>query len=174
MLGHFIDLYAYNRWAHERVLDAAEPVALGDLRRPLGASYGSLFGTLVHLYTAEFSWLARWLGTPLGAVPDVDGVDDVPALRGRWNLFWPRQDEFLQGLTEPDLSRPVTIRTRTGFEAVQTLGATLTHVANHATYHRGQVTSLLRQLCVEPVATDYLLYYDAHGKAKAASLPAQP
>jgi uncharacterized damage-inducible protein DinB len=39
----------------------------------------------------------------------------------------------------------------------------LVHVANHGTYHRGQVATLLRQLGKVPIATDYLLFVDAKG-----------
>jgi uncharacterized damage-inducible protein DinB len=161
MLAELVDLFAYNRWANERELAAAGRVAVGDLGRPFGASHGSLLGTLLHLHAVEHAWLARWLGTPAGAAPDVDAVVDVPTLQACWEQLWPRQEAFLAGLSESDLRRPVAIRTRAGYETMQPLDATLLHVVNHATYHRGQVTSLLRELSAEPVATDYFLYYDA-------------
>lgn len=166
MLADHLDLYAYNRWAHERMLAAAGRVAVDDLRRPLGTSFDSLFGTLRHLYGAEYSWLARWLGTPAGALPDVEGVVDVPTLQACWEEFWPRQEAFLAGLNDGDLLRPLAVRTRAGYETTHPLAATLTQVVNHATYHRGQVTSQLRQLKAEPVATDYFLYYDARVKGR--------
>jgi uncharacterized damage-inducible protein DinB len=34
------------------------------------------------------------------------------------------------------------------------------HVANHSTYHRGQVATLLRQLGARPVSTDLLVFDD--------------
>jgi len=40
------------------------------------------------------------------------------------------------------------------------------HVVNHSSYHRGQITSFLRQLGAEAVATDFLIFMDV--KAKAA------
>jgi uncharacterized damage-inducible protein DinB len=33
-------------------------------------------------------------------------------------------------------------------------------VVNHSTYHRGQITTLLRQLGAEPAVTDFLVYFD--------------
>jgi uncharacterized damage-inducible protein DinB len=39
------------------------------------------------------------------------------------------------------------------------LGQMLRHVVNHSTYHRGQVTTMLRQLGVPAPATDLILYY---------------
>ena len=36
----------------------------------------------------------------------------------------------------------------------------LAHVVNHSTYHRGQITTMLRQLGAAATSTDLLLYYD--------------
>jgi DinB family len=33
------------------------------------------------------------------------------------------------------------------------------HVVNHASYHRGQITTMLRQLGREPIGTDLMAYY---------------
>jgi uncharacterized damage-inducible protein DinB len=35
------------------------------------------------------------------------------------------------------------------------------HVVNHTTYHRGQVTNFLRQMGLQPAATDFLVYLSA-------------
>ena len=35
----------------------------------------------------------------------------------------------------------------------------LQHLANHGTYHRGQITTLLRQLGATPVSTDLIGFY---------------
>ena len=39
------------------------------------------------------------------------------------------------------------------------------HVANHATYHRGQVVTMLRQLGAKAVSTD-LVFWDRERAAK--------
>jgi uncharacterized damage-inducible protein DinB len=38
----------------------------------------------------------------------------------------------------------------------------LYHVANHQSYHRGQITTLLRQLGAIPAQTDYLVALDSN------------
>ena len=40
----------------------------------------------------------------------------------------------------------------------------MVHVVNHSSYHRGQVTTLLRQLGTEAMSTDFLVYYDEKPK----------
>jgi uncharacterized damage-inducible protein DinB len=39
------------------------------------------------------------------------------------------------------------------------LWQTLQHLANHGTYHRGQVTTMFRQLGAKPVGTDMIGFY---------------
>jgi uncharacterized damage-inducible protein DinB len=41
----------------------------------------------------------------------------------------------------------------------------MVHVVNHSSYHRGQVTTLLRQLGAQPVSTDFLEYYDEKNRS---------
>lgn len=39
------------------------------------------------------------------------------------------------------------------------LAHSLQHVVNHGTYHRGQITTMLRQLGAKPVSTDMSRFY---------------
>jgi uncharacterized damage-inducible protein DinB len=39
-----------------------------------------------------------------------------------------------------------------------TLAHLMQHLANHSTYHRGQVALMMRQLDAEPVATDFHVF----------------
>ena len=44
----------------------------------------------------------------------------------------------------------------------------LQHLANHGTYHRGQVTTLLRQLGARPMFTDLMHFYRESTTAASA------
>jgi len=46
------------------------------------------------------------------------------------------------------------------------------HLANHSTYHRGQISLMMRQLAAAPVATDFACFYwrDAARQPMYASL----
>lgn len=172
MLADLLDLIAYNRWATGRILDAAGRLTDEQLGRPLGGSFPSVRETLAHVVAAEWVWLSRWGGDPLGKAPDVSGCTDVRALRERWQVLCEAQSAYLAGLTEAALERSVSIITRTGITAELPLYETLRHVVNHSTYHRGQVATLLRQLGAEPVATDLFLYYA--GRPTPSQMPVPP
>ncbi|MEM1298124.1 MAG: DinB family protein, partial [Pseudomonadota bacterium] len=64
MKAHFEMLAGYNAWANGRLYDAAFALSEDDYRRDLGAFFGSLHGTLNHLFVADVIWLARFRGQP--------------------------------------------------------------------------------------------------------------
>jgi len=165
MLADLLDLFAYNRWATARTLDAAELLTDEQLTRDLGGSFPSVRDTLAHMLAAEWIWLSRWMGDPPGTAPDLSGCMEARALRDRWQVLAGAQAAYLAGLTAAALERPVSILTRTGIAAELPLHETLRHVVNHATYHRGQVAAMLRRLGAQPVATDLFLYYAARPAA---------
>lgn len=152
-------LYAYNRWANLQFLDALSGLSDEELGRDMKSSFPTVTATLVHLLGAEWVWLERWLGRSPTGFPDASALSSVAAVRARWDALWREQKAFLDGLGDGDLARPVTYRNLAGHEFTQTLGELLRHVVNHATYHRGQLTTLLRQLGHGAPSTDLVAYY---------------
>ena len=153
-------LYAYNRWANACVLRAVGALDPEQLRRDLGTSYGSVLGTIAHIVWGEWRWLARWqgLGGPLGTDPR--SCPNLSSLRQQWMVVARAQRAFLRTLDLAALARPMTYENPPGVRWTYPLGEMLRHVVNHSTYHRGQVTTLLRQLRATAVPTDYLVFLD--------------
>ena len=65
---------------------------------------------------------------------------------------------FIAGLTEERLRADLSYRLLNGTTSSDPLHLLLRHVANHSTYHRGQVATFLRQLGVTPPSTDLIRY----------------
>ena len=165
MLTQLREQFAFNRWANLRLLDACETLSRDDLVRELGGSFPSVWLTLTHLYVAENTWLARWQGTPTGRKPDLDGIDTVAGLRGKWDDLWRQQCELLDSTSDADVRRVIPVVLASGKRLDQQLGATMRHCINHATYHRGQVTNFLRMLGANTVPLDLVLYYNENPPA---------
>jgi len=68
---------------------------------------------------------------------------------------------YLAGVTPEKLVQPLNYVNIAGERWSYPLWQTLLHVANHQTYHRGQVTTLLRQLGEATVPLDFLVAVDA-------------
>ena len=134
-------LFDYNSWANQRSLEASSQLSDEQFIKPLGSSFPSVRDTLVHICGAEWVWLERCHGRSPASIPDISQVRSMAALREHWKPQAERLLIFIRGLTQDDLDR------------------VMQHLANHGTYHRGQITTLLRQLGTKPILTDLLHFY---------------
>lgn len=163
-LSPILELYRYNTWANLRVLDAAGRLASDAFLKDLGNSFPSVRDTLAHIIGGEWVWLERWKGSSPKALPQGWELPTIDAVKSRWSEVERDQAEYLRTLTEDALDAQVQYVNFKGQPFKYALWQQLSHVVNHSTYHRGQVTTMMRQLGAEPVSTDLLLYYDSGGR----------
>lgn len=153
-------LLDYHYWARDRILDAAAPLTPEQFTRDLGSSFKSVRDTLSHIYGAEWVWHSRWLGTSPTALPDSSQFTDVATIRARWSDLEQQVRGFLTALGEEGLSRPFDYRSLGGLPARTVFWQMVQHIVNHGSYHRGQATTMLRQLGAPPAkGMDLILFY---------------
>lgn len=158
-LDEFLELLDYDAWARGRTLDAAEALSPADFERDLGSSFPSVRATLVHVLSADWIWLRRWLGESPSAKPDDWRLETLADIRALWDDVAAERARFLADLDDAALDRVVSYRDLSGRAWDNPLHQLLRHAVNHATYHRGQLTTMLRQLGAQPVSTDLVLYF---------------
>ncbi|MBL8755091.1 MAG: DinB family protein [Planctomycetes bacterium] len=128
--------------------------------RSMGNSFDSVRDTLAHLHGADEVWLQRWNGESPAGLPPATRFADFESLRAAWTELGRRLQQFVGGLDSERLERSVSYRAFNGQNATIPLWQLLQHVVNHGSYHRGQVTTLLRQLEVAPPAgMDLVAFY---------------
>jgi uncharacterized damage-inducible protein DinB len=74
-------------------------------------------------------------------------------VQAKWTEVEKEQLEFVNGVTDESLGKLLPFRTTEVPQA-----HLMQHMANHSTYHRGQVAPMMRQLGAEPVATDFHVF----------------
>ena len=158
-LEDFRLLYDFNSWANHRILDACAPLPDEQFTRDLGNSFPSVHHTLFHICGAEWIWLERWHGRSPSAIPSAADYPHLEAVRRRWADIERDLEDYVASLTTEDLQRILNFKTLAGVPHSQPLWQCLQHVANHGTYHRGQITTMLRQLDAKPVGTDMIAFY---------------
>jgi uncharacterized damage-inducible protein DinB len=158
----------YHYWARDRLLDALEPLTPDQLNRDLGSSFKSIRETIVHTYAAEWAWHSRWQGNSPTSLLPADQFPDVAALRRAWSQHEAEMREFLDRLGEDGVSRVFEYKLLNGQAGASPLWQMLQHVVNHASYHRGQVTTMLRQLGATPAKPmDMIAYYRIRDGARS-------
>jgi uncharacterized damage-inducible protein DinB len=152
-------LLDYHYWARTRVLDAADQLSTADFTKDLGNSFPSVRDTLAHIYGAEVVWCSRWHGETPTALTPAETFPDARTLRRAWVEHEARVRAFFESLGDDGIHSEIEYRTIAGKAYRQEFSQMLLHVVNHATYHRGQVTTMLRQLkAAPPKSTDLVVY----------------
>jgi uncharacterized damage-inducible protein DinB len=161
-------LYDYNAWANRRAMEASSALTPEQFTKPLGSSFSSVRDTLAHIYGAEWIWLERFQGRSPASLPDVSQFASLDSLRERWLEHETRLLGFVRGLTQADLDRVMEYKTLKFGVYRNPLWQSMQHLVNHGTYHRGQVTTLLRQLGAQPILTDLMHFYRERATAASA------
>lgn len=157
-------LYDYNRWANDRVIEAASKLSGEQFVRDLQSSHRSVRDTLAHILAAEWIWVERWKGVSPKALLNSAEFQSVESLKSRWAEVDRNYEDFLKGVTEDSLPEVISYTNTKGEEWSYPLWQMFQHVMNHSTYHRGQVVTMLRQLGAEVNAVDLLIYMDVKNR----------
>jgi len=141
-------LAQYNIWATQRLCESLKVVSDDDFNKDVGLYFKSIVGTLNHLLLGEhYLWYSRFK----------QGVSPAIALNtmiqtGKTLLLDELQEksknwiEFLEQLDEKTLNADLTYKRVSGQQLTLPYAATLMHVFNHGTHHRGQITAAMTGL----------------------------
>jgi len=149
------NLLQYHRWANLRVLEALQPLSSEEFTRTLPSSFPSARDTLVHLYRGDFIWQGRVLGDLERKIPDPTDFPTLEQVRVAWVPVLDGWNAALEGKT-PDLN--IEYATSSGNPFSTRLEDIVRQTVSHASYHRGQIATLMRMLEHGMVATDYILW----------------
>lgn len=152
-------LYDFNAWAQNRLMGVVETLAEEPYAKDMGSSHGGVQGTLVHILASFEMWLARWKGSSPNRLLNVQDVPTLADAKKQWTESQKKLDDFLNGLNESDLPKVISYTTTEGKKYSTPLWQMMQHLVNHATYHRGQIVTMLRQIGVKPPATDMIFYF---------------
>ena len=153
------ELYAYNGWANERVRNSIQDLDPEVFKRDLGASFGSLQGTVAHLVSAQWNWLRRWKGQSASRPLPSEAFASPEEANRRWVDVDRALAGFVDGLDGASLQQSIALTTPQGSRYSSRLWRAMLHVVNHSSYHRGQIAAMLRQVGATPQGTDLMLYY---------------
>jgi len=155
--GNPIQLMAeYNAWINENLYSACAQLDESALKAERGAFFGSIFGALNHILWGDQVWMARFTDKEMPAAAIGEWLhQDFSSLRQARQAMDQHILSWVKGLDEAALHAPYTFTSKLyGFTQTNPLFVYATHMFNHQTHHRGQVTTLLSQLGVDYGRTD--------------------
>lgn len=147
---------AYNRWMNEKIYSVCAEIPDAERKADRRAYFRSIHSTLNHLLYGDHAWLNRLAGASLPMAPSgTDLHDDFDGLRARRIETDAALVSWTDGLTTEWLARETEWASAgDGIKRVQPHWLLVSHLFNHQTHHRGQVTTLLAQLGHDVGITD--------------------
>lgn len=173
LIDHYHTMARYNAWMNGNIYGCAEGLADSARKENRAAFFGSIHGTLNHILLADLIWLQRFASATWGAPAleslsfgpahsitglDMEAYSDFDQLRSERAVIdaailkWVESD-LTEAILKEDITYQNILRKR---EQTRSMATCVSHFFNHQTHHRGQVTTLLSQLGLDPGPTDMI------------------
>ncbi|MFF2483761.1 DinB family protein [Paenibacillus sp. NPDC058071] len=156
-------LYEYHVWANDQLFTHLEQLPKEVFHAELTSVFPSVSKTLGHIYIFEQLYMQVLENVPNEVIfPKIPGWTEeaqgksVDEMRQLFASVTEQFRDLLRRTPDPDkamtIEHPRYGRLDTSFSDI------LQHVVNHGTYHRGNVTAMLRQQGYPGVPTDYIFF----------------
>jgi uncharacterized damage-inducible protein DinB len=171
LIEQYRTLARYNTWMNRRLYAHCAGLSDEERRRDRGAFFGSIHRTLNHLLLADGVWMTRLSGDrerhgardAAGTLIPIRSLDQE--LYSDWEQLTreraaadARIEALIDGLGEAQVAGTYEYKNFAGKPFVEPMWWSLTHVFNHQTHHRGQVTTMLSQAGIDPGVTDLIAF----------------
>ncbi|MEZ5017181.1 MAG: DinB family protein [Flavipsychrobacter sp.] len=157
MKDYLIKLAKYNIWANKLFIKTLRSLTEEQLDTEMNSSFPTIRKTVYHMWSAEDIWLQRLalVERPIWAEGVFDG--DFEAAIAKWEEASKSLLVFVeQKYNDSALTQVVQYYDLKKRSYKLPVTACLTQVFNHATYHRGQLVTMLRQVGVKKIPqTDF-------------------
>ncbi|MEJ8475800.1 DinB family protein [Roseibium algae] len=149
-------LASYNQWMTVKLYAAAAKMDDSARKEDRGAFFKSVHSTLNHILFGDRAWMGRFTEVDYAvAGMGVDLYADFEELRGHHLAIAEDIVAFANSLTQEWLAGDlVWISSSDQVERTRPRWICVTHLFNHQTHHRGQISTLLSQAGIDIGVTD--------------------
>lgn len=163
-MNHAKNMYEYHLWANKMLLERIKELPSNVLYNEVNSSYPNIAQTFSHIYVVDVMWLQVLKGIGMQ-----EALEASMSLLEKTNVY--SVDEFIKSFEElasqyeewinsqKDLEQKINLNNPWSGARETAYAEILFHVANHGTYHRGNITTMLRQQGHTSTMNDLALYW---------------
>lgn len=145
----------YNYWMNGKIYAICDGIPDSERKRDQGAYFSSIHGTLNHILFGDLAWMGRFTETPTKYRIGEEIYSDYEELRKRRVDMDRIIIDWTQDLTEEWLASIFEFTSMAdGKTRKMPARILVTHMFNHQTHHRGQLTTILNQMGIDSGITD--------------------
>lgn len=162
MMNYPSEMFNYHTWASQTILRRIKELPTAVLHQEVNSSFPTIAHALNHIYAVDKMWYMVLTGTDMG-----EALQECMPLNGRIlqtvdeyvKLFTELSEQFRKWIgSEPDLDRTIMLNNPYAGMRETRLSEIVLQVANHGSYHRGNISTMLRQLGHASTMNDYVLF----------------
>lgn len=158
-----VQQYQYHKWANNRVFEHLESLPKEVYNKEIKSVFSSVKEVVTHIYQTDGMWLSVMSGDDFSQTMEIikelkqkSTGKDLGVMSKLYEEVAGDYENFLDTLEDPD--KPMTISHPKYGDLDVSVAEMLKHILNHGTYHRGNITAMLRQQGHAGIPTDYIFY----------------
>jgi uncharacterized damage-inducible protein DinB len=154
-LSYYETMAEYNQWMNQKLYAICAEIPDEKRKENLGAFFKSIHGILEHILYGDRAWMGRFTGQPFAGKLGQELYSNFDELRQQRELLDRQIIAWSKTLSPEWLNQTFEYTSNVdGKTYVLPTWVLVTHMFNHQTHHRGQLTTLLSQLGYDPGITD--------------------
>ena len=147
LINHYKRLFEFDFWANKRVLEVIEKNSHGNTKVEL------LFA---HILNSQQVWYFR-INSKTHDIAPWD-IIEPEYFRDTLDNIHENWISFMSGLKAKGLDTVITYKNSSGDKFNNKLYDIICHVLNHSTYHRAQISGIIKSSGNTPAVTDYIAF----------------
>ena len=150
-------MFHYHQWATQKLLDHVGSKGPSIYHQEAKNSFPSISDTYSHVISVDYLWFKRLTGIEKPEWKQFD-VSSVQSTKESFNDLHKEMELFFTTLTNEAWKETLHFTNLKGEPFTNTREEMFFTFINHASYHRGQVTSFLRQFDLDGIPVDYIYF----------------
>ncbi|PDX99423.1 DinB family protein [Bacillus pseudomycoides] len=162
-MNHPIEMYNYHTWANQTILGRIKELPSSVLSQEVNSSFPTIAHALSHIYAVDKMWYLVLTGNGMqealqACIPLNESIlSSVDEYAHNFAELAEQYREWFRSQT--DLEQTILLDNPFASIRQTRLSEIVLQVVNHGTYHRGNVSTMLRQLGHASTMNDYSLFW---------------
>jgi len=160
---YFTELVGYNNWTDKIIINWLLQLSDDQWEQQIKSSFNSIQDTVLHIVSAKRVWVDFWTKVPNPVYLSATFIGTREELISIWQKASEDLQNFIENYQEESYQELISVMFPNGRGVEMVFWKTLPHFVNHATYHRGQLVTMLRQVGFNSFNnTDLFTYFLLH------------
>ena len=150
-------MFHYHQWATQKLLDHVGSQDESIYHKEAKNSFPTISKTFSHVLSVDYLWFKRLQGIEKPDWKEFD-VSTVDLTKQAFSVLHQEMEVYFSSFSEEDWQTKIHFTNLKGDQFSINREEMFFTFVNHSSYHRGQITSFLRQFDLNGIPIDYLYF----------------